>query len=242
MKICVIGNSHAGAIRLGWDRIGADYPGIELCFFAVGGEGLRQLGVRDGRLVPGRPALRAVLEFTSGGWGEIDPAAYDLFLLYGLGFAPVGIAMPGNYSAAVREATRRDIFRRSVANHVLTLLEGVTDKPILLGHGPFPAAQLGDLSQDGSLQDYRSELDWYRRFLAGRALLIGQPEETMQTAGATRPDFSKGSRKLATGDREDNEHHPATDTKHMNADYGQLWLRHFLASPALSGLSAAAGV
>lgn len=224
MKVCVIGNSHAAALRLGWKLIEAEFPGIELCFFAVGGEGFRQLEARDGRLVPTRARLRSVLEFTSGGQDEIDPAMYDLFLLYGLGFAPIGIVEPQGYSMAVRDAARRDIFRRSVACHVLTLLDAVTCKPILLGHGPFSTHRTNDLTPPADLQDYRRELDWYRQFLSS-VILISQPEDTMQTSCTTRSEFSKGSRKLMTGDADDDEHHPEADTKHMNSDYGQRWLR-----------------
>ena len=36
-RICVLGNSHAAAIALGWKTLQADYPGVSLTFFAAFG-------------------------------------------------------------------------------------------------------------------------------------------------------------------------------------------------------------
>jgi hypothetical protein len=88
-RLCVIGNSHVAAFKLGWDQlVDQDVPvtaEMTPTFFGAPRDGLKNLAARDGRLVPTADAVREHFHRMSGGRDEIDPADYDGFLLVGLG-------------------------------------------------------------------------------------------------------------------------------------------------------------
>lgn len=87
-RICVIGNSHLGAAKLGWDAIAAQHPGRDLTFFGAPWSMLDGLALRDGALVAGDDRLAHKLRRSSGGLDRIVLAEYDRFILYALQFGP----------------------------------------------------------------------------------------------------------------------------------------------------------
>ena len=76
MKVLVIGNSHVGAVKLGWDA--TRRPGIEVDFLAVPGGGGPWYRYEDGKLAvyvpPGRSMFTTIEGADPGG---TDIAAYD---------------------------------------------------------------------------------------------------------------------------------------------------------------------
>ena len=87
-RICVLGNSHLGAAKLGWDQIASAYPGVEAVFFGAPWDLMSDLVVDGDALVPGSERLRKKLVRTSGGLDRIVPSEFDRIVLYGLQFGP----------------------------------------------------------------------------------------------------------------------------------------------------------
>lgn len=87
-RICVIGNSHLGAAKLGWGDVAPMHPRQEMTFFGAPWDMLRDLDLQAGTLVARTEKLRHKLRRSSGGIDRIDPAQFDGFILYGLQFGP----------------------------------------------------------------------------------------------------------------------------------------------------------
>jgi len=228
MKICVIGNSHVGAIKLAWNVLAERYNNYSLTFFACGGTGLNKLVVEHGKFVASDSRLKKRIGYTSGGVYEIDPDCYDVFLLYGMGFSLTAFDDDvAFYSQAVKEAARRDRLERSLSYSVFKKLKAITDKPIFIAQNPYPSQAISKgkaISGENKLE----EVNWHRLFFKDRASFVEQPAETVYHGAYTKLEFSKGSRKLETGDSDDNELHLSDDFVHMNIDYGRVWLERFL--------------
>lgn len=227
MNICVIGNSHVGAIKLAWDELYCDYEKLSVSFFACGGSGMKDMIVSDGRLKAGNERLRKRIEFTSGGESEVEPEKYDAFLIYGLGLALTPFDDFTFYTKAVKEAARKDRINRSLNFNIFNMMCAITDKPIFVAHNPFPSQLLSKGKKVDSIR-LQEEIAWYEEFFKERACFLSQPEETIHEGKYTKVEYSKGSRKLETGDGDDNELHPDEDFSHMNKEYGKIWLRKFL--------------
>jgi len=73
MKLCIIGNSHLAAIKLGWDQVGAEFPWLQPQFFGARADALLDLHAEGGRLVPATPDLAAKIAYVSGGGWQHRP-------------------------------------------------------------------------------------------------------------------------------------------------------------------------
>src|ERR1700755_3523959 len=85
-SICLMGDSHAAALKKGWIRITQRFTQAEITFFAGTSADWATLHVANGRLVPGTERLSAEFARSSRGPEEID-ASYDAYILCGLGLA-----------------------------------------------------------------------------------------------------------------------------------------------------------
>lgn len=231
MKVCVIGDSHVGAIKLAYDALGPAPP-HELTFFAALAEGIDRLELADGKLVPPAniPHVAEAMRMTSGGLSTINPKVYDLFLLIGM----VGsieqmvwtIARP--LSEAVRACAVTDFWHASRLPPLLGTLRQITQKPVTVGFTPLLArAQTNDLGPER-----------YARFLEQSNALffsgfnvraIGQPPQTIVNGHATKIEYSRMSERLLKDKEGRAVRHPEGETSHMNKDYGALWLAQFFA-------------
>lgn len=84
-RICIIGDSHSGALRLGWDQLASNLPDFQLTFFAAGGDLLQLLEVSSHCLTVKDPLCATFMRRTSGGLSTISHD-YDVYILCGLGF------------------------------------------------------------------------------------------------------------------------------------------------------------
>lgn len=229
MKIGVIGNSHVGALKRAWDLFSLeDKKEIDLTFFAVGSRGMQDLEPRDGKLIAKTQKLADALIFTSEGKSEIDPLEYDIFLLYGLFAAAHFKENEKFYSKAATQRAMQDLVENQLSFEVLLKLRSITNKKIYVGHNPFKAAEniINMKAHDGYLTGLKELNDKvYNQY---NAEIIPQPLETIVNLRSTNPIYTKNSKKLATGKKEDNELHPEQDNFHMNDDYGRLWLIEFI--------------
>jgi hypothetical protein len=225
MRLCVIGNSHVGALKLGCSD-------GDVTFFASHARTLRTLYPKDGCLVSDQPDVRKWLAFTSGGQDSIRVADYDAFLIAGcgLGLPTLGMmyethrlskhATGGEQiiSAAALEQAVAGLVRYSLATRVADLVRQLTDAPIAILPDPLPAPWIVQKHQPWLAdEDIRRTLTTLYREQVVQIPhpVLEQPASTVD-GDFTKEEFSRGSLKLL----EYNRRHAQDEPYHMNADYG----------------------
>jgi hypothetical protein len=88
LRLCIIGNSHIAAIKLGWEQVvsesPADWQDIAPVFFGAPQDSLRHLRLEAGSLVSRKKDVTDHFVRMSGGRDRITLGDYDAFLLVGL--------------------------------------------------------------------------------------------------------------------------------------------------------------
>jgi hypothetical protein len=201
---------------------------FELRFFCARGVELSGMVVDELRLVPNSDALARAIKFTAEGGDHIDPKAYDVFLLYGLGCYPYFWQTDVFHSKNTLAAALRDFAKSTLSFELLLRLRSITAKDIYVGHRPLEAAK-SDI-QPEQVSVYSSSIRRMNEILYQplRTTIVPQPLDTIMGGRFTHASFSRGSRRLAVGDNLDDEFHPDDDDVHMNDDYGSRWLTKFL--------------
>ena len=232
MKLCIIGNSHTGALKRAWDNLiePCFKNNLEISFFASRGHGLKGLYLNGTSLVADNEALKKNLEFTSNGHYDIKINNYDFFLIYGL-FAPY-YTSDKFYSVDVIEHSLRDHFCSAFGYTLLTMVRSATDKKIYADPRPLPANPNGNEDNfSPTLSSHYSEgirLANDKIFLPLNSELIHQPPETLVGNNRhTHSKFSKGSKRLDEWNSEKSAPHPTEDLRHMNDQFGKIWLESF---------------
>ncbi len=77
-RVCIIGDSHIGALQSGWRALGDEFPDIEVTSFGAPRPLFDELQVSGRRLVPASERLREYFVRTSGGEAEIS-GTYDRY-------------------------------------------------------------------------------------------------------------------------------------------------------------------
>lgn len=227
MKICVIGNSHVGALKRAWDEICDEYLEHNLTFFAMGSTGINGLAVQNGKLIATTSKLRSAIEFTSGGLTEVIPESYDAFLVYGLSAIIRLQDINFYYSSAVRKQALLDVTSSSLSFTTIKKLRAVTSLPIYVGHNPLKASRV--ISTMDRSQDYSNHIEQLNSLVysSENAQLIPQPANTLVNGVATKEEYTLGSRTLAVVAVGGSELHDKGDNFHMNDVFGEVWLRNF---------------
>ncbi len=248
-RLCVIGNSHLAALKLGWDQLeeakDARIAAITPTFFGAPRDGIRHIALRNGRLVSLNEAVTAHFQRMSNGRSEIDPAAYDGFLLVGLGASMkrtlrlyrthrwFGLQQNAGctvVSQAFAQAFLAMGYAGTRLGQVAQLVRSATDKPTFVTAEPHWAASKPDhvaRSGDFGWAKAAASGDGDRiaetfaaamtQALGRDATLIWQPDATIEHGIVTRARYNKGASKFITGDGKE------SDAAHMNADYGAVW-------------------
>lgn len=225
MKICVLGNSHIAALKIGWDELAPITPAFDLRFFGSPRATLDALAVEGNELVPTDPGLAKNLEYTSGGQRRIVIGAYDAFLVHGLLFR-LG-RLDARLSNAVSKATRGDSYRLSLNFRIAMMIRSLTDAPIFIGHYPLTATT-ADPPRDSMEQSYAEVINFLNSaFSDDRLTFVNQPSATIDGGWATKAEYSKGSLRLETSETRNRVAHPDTDVSHMNGKFGELYLQEF---------------
>ncbi len=227
MRVCIIGNSHVAALKLGWDALAPDHPDVEIVFFAQRGNHMSDLRVDGDVLIPTTPTLASGMTFTSGGREVIDPADYDRIIVYGLDASAYFLETGRAISHQCRIAAIEDLLASTMAFGVVGKLRMVTDAHLFVGHVPLPAADT--VRHCAYPVEYVAGCEAVNHLFCGpmNVRFLNQPLETIVNDVRTHPDFSVGSRKLAIGDKTDLELHDQEDRWHMNRRFGMLWLERF---------------
>lgn len=225
MRICIIGNSHVGALKRAWDSFSD--TAIEIDFFAARGAHLRDLAVKGKVLAPTTRSLKSALKFTSGGRSRIDPKRYDYFLIYGAQAKHLIINRVNYYSKAVILDTLKDHVQPTVSFGIITKLRSITEKKIYVGHHPLIAAK-AEIEKKISHEYIEGITDLNRHvYNTLNCEIIAQPSETIVNGHFTDPVYTKGSKRLSVGNKRDDQPHSDNDRTHMNENFGKIWLENF---------------
>jgi len=233
MRLAVIGNSHVGALKKGWDRsVAAEFPGISICWFASPKTRMTEIHPEAGALVPRTPELERDIAFTSDGLTRIEADSFDAFLVVGLNRRLE--RQIGNFctpfSQAARLAALEDYWEGSNHLKLVEKLRRITNKPIHSAHAPLKSGTDGT----GGTAEYETYLTAAnaRVFAPIEVALVPQPADTRVGATRTAPKFAKGSERLETGRALDGLAHSEDEPFHMNGTYGAIWMRGFLQTAA----------
>ncbi|MBY5927083.1 MULTISPECIES: hypothetical protein [unclassified Halomonas] len=227
-KVCIIGNSHAGALKRAWDLVPEWHSANELTFFAARANGMRHLHLKGHTLIPRSRMLKESIRFTSGGLDSINVSDYDTFLIYGLQMEAFFIEPGSFFSAAVIRQSLLDSVDSTLSFNILKMIRSVTDKSIYIGHSPLLTMN-SDEDWTYSSEDYLSGVRLMNDEVLSSycATLIAQPSATIVNGIFTKSEFLKGSKRLSVGDNRDDQVHPDHDDRHMNDTFGREWLSHF---------------
>jgi hypothetical protein len=239
-SICLIGNSHVGALKLGWPEIEAQFPGFLLDFYASAGQSM-QLEVRGGKLVPATDAIRKRLAATSGTDGDIE-ATYDAYVVCGLTLSAMRAVHAYDAKfAELRRLARRDAvsvedfaqamepaLRGAIAVDVIAKLRQITRAPIFLIGTPY-GAYVRHVELWEKLKAREHEEVVARAYHTAcrniahelSAIFVPQPAETIADNGyTTREPFFLFPLDYVRSEK--------AEHTHMNASFGAVVLRDVL--------------
>ena len=247
---CVIGNSHIGAIKSGWEQLGDEARPFELEFFGSKSQSLSRTFVEDGVLKTDDQQVQRSLKRT-GGSAEIDLARYDLFVIVGAGvhFKQLGRMMreatihphaePGRRLVsrpAAAEAFRQRL-QQLAAWDLASAISDARDAPVYLIPEPFFARDVieaGDkpfiteLYEAGLGQAFSEIFDTAcERAFAPFGGFVAQPDETRREHMFTTERYSLepvSLQRMMDMDLEARD----DDYVHKNADYGEVMMRSLL--------------
>lgn len=237
ISVCLIGDSHLAALKMGWPAIQADFPDVSLRFYAGGAATMLGLEVQDGALVAAAPELRRKFEMTSGGSYKIADV-YDLYVLCGLGLSvrlarDVFRKIPAQADAESLDALTARLRTELAGTLMMTVLgqlRRITEARTLVVASPHPAE--ADMGISARLK--RRGLDGVAgrvfndacRMMAGDqgAGFLPQPDATLsESAIATDSRYARQPSRFTVQDPED-------DLRHMNDKYGAIVLRAALSA------------
>ena len=248
-RICVIGNSHLAAVKLGWEEVKDRYPQLSPEMFGSHSQTLLETAFHGGRIVPTTLFTRKNFEWT-GGRSVIDLSGYAAFFIVaaGITWLPVFnlygrfsfLELKGHRPHLISEETyiraALGLLRAMPAAHLIKLIRLGSSAPIFLCSQAMPSeACLSDPSFQGTHPDIVANGDaaalfaLYRKvadILAGEdAIVVHQPETTKSGVALTRQEYSAGSVRLAPSFKHE---HEAADHIHMNGRYGAAMIEEML--------------
>jgi len=224
MRVAILGDSHVACLKQALDQTPDALNGAQATFFAAPRTLMRKLSVANGALLPASPGLEARLRHTSGGLGTIDTAAYDAFVLVGLQFKLK--PLDGALSRAVCTAAMRARCANTLMRRTVERLRTTTNAPIVIGHTPLRATptRRGSAVRPDDLppfppHSYEETLHFAAAAFADLdATLLAQPDATRVEDWHTAAQFAVRSVGLS------GVSHDSTETGHMNAGYGAIYL------------------
>lgn len=236
-RICIIGDSHAAALKAGWDTIKDGETGRDVAFFAAPLPLLEHLAVEDGKLVAADERLAEHFGHTARGATAIG-ADHDANIVCGQGLGFTGMLFVYNHCRAIGMAPlkgalqlSRSAFDAAVDEHLgasrairtLEKLRQVSRAPTLLIATPIPARARRPqvwtrLEANGDKERVLSIFRESCARLATRhgAVFLPQPAETFVEDMTTRAELARGAARLTAA---------PDDLYHMNAIYGEIILR-----------------
>lgn len=235
MKICVLSNSHAAALRQGLDKLEPSARAeLDVTFFASRSGGMKALESDGRRLRCPDPEVLRDIQYTSGGLGEIDLAHYDVFVVHAMGLLYPYVQLAAPYSQQFVAAWMLGRWRQVLSYRLLEMLQAAPRARLVVSPQPYLSESddsARSLVEKAILPPVPLERAFSGEAWLGelRALFLPQPAATVVKHVLTDRRYSRGSVRLDVGDRQSAQPHPASDHQHMNADYGLLVWRDLLA-------------
>lgn len=227
LRICVIGNSHLVALKLGWDKKSSGHEDVHVTFFGSRAHTFNELNLDGRKLIAKSEPVKKMMSMTSGGLSEIALDDYDCFVLHGLnlGF--------GHFVRICLDKTSTGSKKiKTVFDHVLSLRLArdlaTFNKTVLISPQPFYSASITDtgnawqhlLGADGEPTQAVLKLlaTWHEYLGALPFPLVEQPTQTIEKRFLTRAEYSVGSQGYSA-------EHPVEDFIHMNSRYGEVVMK-----------------
>lgn len=248
-RICVIGNSHVAAIKLGWDALVAAHDplteALTPTFFGAPSDGVRHIRLQDGALVPKRKDIAEHFQ-RMGGADRIRLAEFDAFLLIGLSVSikrilrfyksHAWVGLKGvEGKVLVHPAFARDHlaerYSETILGHTARMIRQGSDRPILAMAEPHWAEWIRHGAPD------TPEYGWDRAILAGdgaemAAMFAASVADSLAGHALFLPQpphtVAEGITTAAAFNKDASRlitgEGGGTDAAHMNAGFGQaIW-------------------
>lgn len=252
MKICVIGNSHVAALKLGWKRIRSDWTGVAMHFFAAPATEMNALSANSPSLEPTTENLRRYLMLTSGA-GMIDLSAFDMVALHGMAFSNRFVRSVYHRYRLIEHADRRgflisrDTFVEAVKGLLCSSMCWRIRELIIASSGrmpaiicqPNPGQRIVEADSRWRIpsEDRKSLAGIFEQALDGirsdGTIVLVQPAETVidqlfskVAYAADTESFDRAFGSLAEAASASGA--KMVETAHMNPEFGALILREFL--------------
>lgn len=249
-KVAILGHSHVGALKLGWDQLQSTYPDVEITFFASTGTAARGMGLIKMQFGyhTDEPHEEECI-FGNSGARRIDLTTFDHVIYAGREMQEEDLAdVLALYD--IDGAPQAGLERRMSASAFEALLEALSQQRIKprpwqnwgtpqlwIQPKPYPDTRCLESGAPRYLPWCRlcatpERLHWMRArywprlteaFAKSGAHLLPHPQDTMTDIGLTDPAYSEGALRLLDGSR-----HPEEEFDHMNSAYGVLVMKNFL--------------
>ncbi len=253
-RLLVLGSSHTAAVKLGWEQLAQCKSDWDIVFHALPGKTFRKLQIdesrRFGALTPSGFAPEMLADIRAAlGNDHIDLTTADAVVSIGWYLHEIEVVrLATAYSIdGVHPAEGQPRLSRGAWSAALDALalHTLPQDPWLGWKAPALFLLPKPRPAESCLSDRSEAYEPWRRLAAivpygavlleeylGRARsvladagvhLIPLPSSVLAPSGLTFSRFARQAPKLATDD-----YYPETDHHHMNADYGEIVVRHML--------------
>lgn len=250
--MCVIGNSHAAALRAGLDISTDLSEKFTFDFFAAQSDLMREMELRGTALVPTSNLTRLRISQVSGGNVEIETTRYADFIVVGMGFNIVKVMnaldkfrlFGFNYngsedvpylSHACLLALIRSILGGSTAIHLARLLRSTSNARIVMIPQSYPSEEIlkgeqastwNQAVSNGFLEYVAQRYEEIAKQVVADAGCdyLPQASNTLLPGPFTQAKFSINSVRLGA---DKNRKHPAGEPFHMNDLFGASVLKNY---------------
>lgn len=234
LKLCLIGNSHLGCFKTGWDAISGAYPGVEMKFYPHCGNyyDMFRVDTKAGLLHVDNDFVRSQFDRLSGNGGTIRPESFDLCLIVG-GITAWG-GVQGVYSLQVQQQAALDFFESSNTHLLVDKIRKLSSVEINCVHNPLEALREKPVRKVTGY-DYLSGISLINEMIGEKynATLFSQPTITMTKSNTSRLEYAAGERLTGASLVKGAKQEIIDDLVHMNAAYGALFLSEILAKKGI---------
>lgn len=241
-RICLIGDSHLGAVKLGWDVVKSEFDGADLIFFVAPGR-MMDLALSNGSITAATEQLGQKFRRSSRGKFAIE-GDYDGYIVQGLGLmAKRVLPLYENCRAESHAPDGRQplsdecfqqacygLLRETRAVRTVALLRKITDAPVGLVAAPMsslsqPEADVALIEKNGDDAEVARAFSVAATRLSMdlKVSLFLQPPDTLASPLRTNPMYSRSALIRAESEID------RSDYTHMNPAYGTIIVRQVFA-------------
>ncbi len=231
-RICVVGDSHLGALKRAVDAGAVANEGYEVEFYGAPGPYFRGLRLVKGQIRPDKFALDVVRMVTQNGRTVLDPGDFDAILFYGARLASAHFMReflhrkhaPEDYAShAVRAAVLSHLIQSARFARIAFAFAADEKTQVFYASAPFPTQGVNvpllaetPMAAQATVQD-RDAL-WQEIeaiFAKENVVFLRQPEETVVDGALTQSAYGV------------EEAQAKDDAWHKNSAYGETVLQQF---------------